>query len=91
MTIKERDELLATATPGTLGIGDRHYHILRRIILALPVEADPPQPKPSMSQAVRELVRAAENCDQREWTAEEGQRLHNAIAAVKDLFVEEPE
>lgn len=43
-------------------------------------------PTPAMPRDVAELVEAAENCDQREWTAAEGQRLYDAIAAVKALY-----
>jgi len=102
MTIKERDELLADGEKwyaDTDGVSFTHWHIIARIILALPVEAEPAacfgdvQPKPSMSAAVRELVRAAEAA----WnhaafpTGPYFCDLRTAIAAVKDLFVEEPE
>jgi len=135
MTIKERDELLADAEDiytDLDGITGKHWQLLRRIILALPVDEPakvqvgrscpcgayeasdvrlvgvqpdgtvsvqrggvyhvcPPQPKPSMSAAVRELVRAAEEALPDVQYSDEQFRLGNAIAAVKDLFVEEPE
>jgi len=151
MTIKERDELLKEASSWAM------EKLLRRIILALPVDEpakvrcwrhksgcigtdrvrwdgtrmwwvdkdgtlwiapatlkqaehweregdwlpcpdepapQPPQPKPSMSQAVRELVRAAEvvldGTSQADWRANHS-KLSMSIEAVRELFVEEQE
>jgi len=87
---KASDVLLIGVQPdGTVSV--RHggvYHVC------------PPQPKPSMSQAVRELVRAAEatvkRWDSPKWKLEEATAeyigdLRRTVVAVKELFVEEQE
>jgi len=91
MTTKERDELLAEADSWRFMRSIEVSALLRRIILALPVEAEPPQPKPSMSAAVRELVRAAEDALPFVCNADKYRTIGTAIAAVKELFVEDSE